>query len=119
MAKSCLSLNMAGARESHTQCLCYATPLYPGHLTGHHKDSQFGGGRRTFKLCLCFERVSRFLHVYYCAFTFTMSANIKQEYVELNDSINDDESDDENGMEVIFDYVNDSVKKGKEQIKEF
>ena len=48
-----------------------------------------------------------------------MSANIKQEYVEHNDSINDDESDNEDGIEGIFDYVNDSVKKGKEQIKEF
>ena len=36
---------------------------------------------------------------------------VKREYVEQNDSSNDGESDDENGIDGIFDFVNDSGKK--------
>ena len=40
-----------------------------------------------------------------------MSVQVKQEYVEHNDSSNDGGSDDEDGVDRIFDFVNDSVKK--------
>ena len=42
---------------------------------------------------------------------------VKQEYVEQIDSSNDDESDDEDGIDGIFDFVNDSAK--KKLMKEF
>ena len=40
-----------------------------------------------------------------------MSVLVKEEYVEHNDSTNDGGSDDENGIDGIFDFVNDSAKK--------
>ena len=46
-----------------------------------------------------------------------MSVPVKQEYVEHNDSSNNGESDDEDGIDGIFDFVNDSAK--KKLMKEF